>query len=68
MSPAKKAEVSPKPVTSSAATERKEEGKGGRIPHYLMATAASMAKQQPCVKKDEKKMEEKRRVVSVPVR
>ena len=23
---------------SSAATERKEERKGGRIPHYLMAT------------------------------
>ena len=38
------------------------------LPHYMMATAASMAKQQPCVKKDEKKMEEKRRVVSVPVR
>ena len=55
MSPAKKAEINPKPVMSSAATERKEERKGGRIPHYLMATAASMAKQQPCVKKDEKK-------------
>ena len=42
------------------------------FPHYLMATAASMAKQQPCVKKDEKKdekkTEEKRRVTSVPVR
>ena len=42
--------------------------RNGVFPHYLMATAASMAKQQPCVKKDEKKMEEKRRVVSVPVR
>ena len=38
----------------------------------MRATAASMAKQKPCVKKDEKKnekkTEEKRRVTSVPVR
>ena len=42
--------------------------RNGVFPHYLMATAASMAKQQPPVKKDEKKMEEKRRVATVPVR
>ena len=42
--------------------------RNGVLPHYLRATAASMAKQQPCVKKDEKKTEEKRRVASVPVR
>ena len=42
--------------------------RNGVLPHYLMATAASMVKQQPCVKKDEKKMEEKRKVATVPVR
>ena len=45
--------------------------RSGVFPHYLMATAASMAKQQPCVKKDEKKDEkkmEKRKEASVPVR
>ena len=42
--------------------------RNGVLPHYLRATAASMAKQRPPVKKDEKKTEEKRRVASVPVR
>ena len=46
--------------------------RSGVLPHFMRATAASMAKQQPCVKKDEKKdekkTEEKRRVTSVPVR
>ena len=42
--------------------------RSGVFPHYLMATAASMAKQQPCVKKEEKKTEEKKRVTTVPVR
>ena len=42
--------------------------RSGVLPHFMRATAASMAKQQPCVKKDEKKMEEKRKVASVPVR
>ena len=55
MSPAKKAEINPKPVMSSAATERKEEGKGRKIPHYMLATTASMKKQQPSVKREEKK-------------
>ncbi|KAK8814036.1 hypothetical protein WA538_000388 [Blastocystis sp. DL] len=47
-------------------SEKKEVKVSSSLPHYMIATAASMAKQQPCVKKDEKKMEEKRRVVSVP--
>ena len=42
--------------------------RSGVLPHFMRVTVASMAKQQPPVKKDEKKMEEKRRVVSVPVR
>ena len=42
--------------------------RNGVFPHFMRATAASMVKQQPCVKKEEKKTEEKRRVVSVPVR
>ena len=42
--------------------------RSGVLPHFMRATAASMAKQQPCVKKDEKKMEEKKKVTSVPVR
>ncbi|KAK8792522.1 hypothetical protein WA588_005017 [Blastocystis sp. NMH] len=54
-SSAKKAEVNPEPMASSAATERKEEGKGRKIPHYMLATTASMKKQQPSVKREEKK-------------
>ena len=46
--------------------------RSGVLPHFMRVTVASMAKQQPCVKKDEKKdekkTEEKRRVTSVPVR
>ena len=46
--------------------------RSGVLPHFMRAMAASMAKQQPLVKKDEKKdekkTEEKRRVTSVPVR
>ena len=49
-------------------SEKKEVKVTSSLPHYMMATAASMAKQQPCVKKDEKKMEEKRKVATVPVR
>ena len=42
--------------------------RSGVLPHFMRATATSMAKQQPCVKKEEKKMEEKRKVATVPVR
>ena len=42
--------------------------RNGVLPHFMRATAASVVKQQPCVKKDEKKTEEKRKVASVPVR